>query len=143
MLDDEPMRTASGLLRPGEQELAEAVALGADDWSLVWGAYLTPTAVDLLLDAVIADSFRPIDRQGTTCFLGVFQTASVVDGTQVFSSLASWARAAPVASQAAATQLSSTRVQLEACDAGTSASGPAEVTAVDELITRQIERLAR
>ena len=39
-LDDRPVDAASGLLQPGEVSLAEPVALGNDDWSLVWGARL-------------------------------------------------------------------------------------------------------
>jgi hypothetical protein len=143
VLDDAPTRTAGGLLRPGEQALGEAIALGTDDWSLVWGAYLSPTIVDRLIDGVIADSFRAIERDGTTCFLGVFQTASAPEGTQVLAAMLGWVREAPVSSQAFATQLGAMRIQLEACDAGSSATGPIEVSAVDALITRQIDRLAR
>jgi hypothetical protein len=146
VLDDNAVGTAGGLVRSGEQSLADPIALGVDDWSLVWGAHLPTSTVERLIELVTADSFRPIDRGGTTCFLGVFETATETDGSQVFSAMLRWAASAPAGAQALATQLGTTpnrnRVQLEACDPGQSAV-IAEPGVVADLINRQIARLAR
>jgi hypothetical protein len=141
LLSDAPVSTASGLLQPGDRSLADPEALGVDDWSLVWGARLPAATVDELADIVVADSYRPIDRSGTVCFTGVFQTASEAGATTLFDALSQWASAAPPSSQALATVLGPTRVQLEACDPGTDAVAPDPSSAV-ALVGRQIERLA-
>jgi hypothetical protein len=143
VLDDGASRAVGALLKPIEQPLGDPVALGVDDWSLVWGAYLRAPTVDRLVDLVVADSFRPIERAGTTCFLGVFETDDEADGAQVLSSMSEWVAAAPDGAQAAASQLGPTRVQLEACDPGPSATGATEMGVVDALLTRQVVRLSR
>ncbi len=142
VLGDDPVGTASGLLRPGETSLGDPVALGVDDWSLVWGARLPGTTVDRLVDEVTADSYRVVDRGGVTCFIGVFQTANETGGSQVYSSMLRWAGAAPEGSQAVATLLGPTRVQLEACDPGVEVTSLPDPASVDALLNRQIDRLA-
>ena len=117
-LDDRPIDTASGLLQPGEVSLADPVALGIDDWSLVWGARLPQSTVDGLVGQVVADSYRPIERTGIVCFVGVFQTSDEAAGAAVLTALQSWAANAPVSTQAVATSLGATRVELQACDPG-------------------------
>ncbi len=140
-LDDEPNTAASALIQPGEVSVAPPMALGTDDWSLVWGARLPETTVDALVAQVVADSYRPVDRGGTVCVIAVFQTADDASGSSVFTSMLAWTAGAPPASQAVATQLSSTRVQLEVCDPGVDGGSAPNIGVVDALIDRQQLRL--
>jgi hypothetical protein len=141
ILDDNPQSTTSDILRPGDVSLANPTALGNDDWSLVWGARLPEPTVARLVQQVTADSYRPIDRGGNVCFAAVFQTSSADNGGAVFAAMLTWAASAPVASQATATSLGPTRVQLEACDPGAGAGAQANAGVVDALIDRQQARL--
>ncbi len=141
LLDDNPTNTATGLLLPGDRGLADPVALGTDDWSLVWGARLPSETVDLLVEIVIADSYRPVDRDGTTCFIGVFESASEADAASVLVAMSSWAAGAPAEAAALATAIDATRVQLEGCDPGDATVAP-DAASVEALITRQIARLS-
>lgn len=139
--DDDPMTTASALLQPGERSLADPVALGNDDWALVWSTRLPGPTVDRLVEEVVADSYRPINREGRTCVVGVFQTADEQGGGSVLAAMSSWASAAPAASSAVATQLGPTRVQLEVCDPGAENGVAAPAGVADALIDRQQLRL--
>ena len=141
VLDDAPNTAAAAIIQPGDESLANPRALGTDDWSLVWGARLPTPTVELLVDRVIADSYRPVLRAGTTCFIAVFETADEAAGNSVFASMLTWAANAPVASQAVATSVGPTRVQLEACDPGAEASPPPNAGVVDDLLDRQQLRL--
>jgi hypothetical protein len=140
-LNDDPVNTAAGLLLPGDRSLADPVALGTDDWSLVWATRLPSSTVERLVDAVTADSYRPIDRGGTRCFVSVFQTADETAAAFVLTALGQWSAAAPAGSGAAATVLSTTRIQLEACDPGADAALSPDPGSVDVLIARQLARL--
>ncbi len=140
-LDDRPVDTASGLLQPGEVSLAEPVALGIDDWSLVWAARLPAPVVDGLVTQVVADSYRPIRRDGTVCFIGVFQSSDDVGGAAVLAAMQSWVANSPVTAQAVATSLGATRVQLQACDPGAADPTAPNAGVVDGLIDRQQLRL--
>jgi hypothetical protein len=140
-LDDRPVPTASGALLDGDSSLATPAALGTDDWSLVWGARLPESNVDRLVAVVAGDSYRPIDRAGVTCVVGVFETTSPTDAQYVLSSMQAWVAAAPAASQAVATLVSDTRVQLVTCDPGPEASTAPQPGVVDALINRQLRRL--
>ncbi len=141
LLDDRPVNAPTGLLRPGERGLADPVSLGTDDWSLVWGTRLPSSTVDQLTSVVTADSYRPIDRDGTTCVVAVFQTGSDSDAAVVLEAMATWATRAPAEATALATQIDAARVQLETCDPGDAAIAP-DLTSVDALIARQIGRLS-
>ena len=141
LINDDPIDTASGLLLPGERSLADPQAVGVDDWSLAWGARLPADQVDQLTRLVVADSYRPIDRAGTVCFVGIFQTASDADATTLLDALSVWAAAAPADAQAVSTLIGPTRVQLEACDVGADAVAP-DMASAEALVRRQIERLA-
>ncbi len=141
VLGDNPANTASGLLQPGDRSAVEPVALGTDDWSLVWSTRLPETTVSQLVDQVTADSYRPVERAGNTCVIGVFETATDDDGNAVFAAMLTWAAAAPPASQAVATQPGPTRVQIEACDPGVDNGLAGNPGVVDALIDRQQRRL--
>lgn len=142
VLDDEPTSTAAALLLPGDTALAAPTALGTDDWSLVWAARLPVETVDRLVAQVTADSYRPIERGGLRCFTAVFETADATAGSSTFVSLLSWVSASPSTAQAVASQLSETRVQLEACDPGAESGIAANEGAADQLVSRQIARLS-
>lgn len=141
VLDDGAVDAAGALIQPGEESLAAPRALGTDDWSMVWGTRLPAPTVDLLVGQVVADSYRPVSRAGVTCFVAVFDTADEAGGNSVFASLLTWAANAPAASQALATSVGPTRVQLDACDPGADAAMPANAGVVDALIDRQQRRL--
>jgi len=142
VLDDAPRRAFGGVVKPGDVPAADPVALGVDDWSLVWGARLPPFTVDRLIDAVSADSYRPFDRSGTRCFVAIFRSTSSADDGFLLSAMSSWAVAAPVESVAVVTELGPGSVQLEACDPGAAVVPAFDVEPVDELLDRQIERLS-
>ena len=139
---DSPNKAGSAPLREDEQPLADAVALGVDDWSLVWGSRLPAASVDRSASIVTSDSYQPVSRNGTTCFVAVFQTSTDANGAALFASMRLWAQRAPAASQALATQLAPEQVQLEACDPGVGVSIMPDPAVVDGVIAQQIDRLA-
>src|SRR5690606_6449015 len=102
----------------GERPLGEPVPIGVDDWSLVWGSRLPEARVAQLVPLVVADSYHPIDRNGTTCVSGVFETRGPDDAAVLLAAMTDWVAASPAGAQATVTSLSDTRVQLIACDPG-------------------------
>ena len=62
---DSPVNAPSATLRADEQPVADSIALGVDDWSLVWGARLPEPTVDRSYGIITGDSYRPIDRTVT------------------------------------------------------------------------------
>ena len=141
-LDDEAAPASGGLRQPGDQQVLEPVALGADDWALIWGTRLSPAVVGEMADSLAADSYSVVDRSGVTCFVAVFQTGSDADGAALLANLTSWAAAAPAGASAVATQLAPNRAQLEACDPGADAAAAPSAVAADLVIRRQLDRLA-
>ena len=141
-LDDAAVLAVGGLRQPGDQQILEPVALGADDWALIWGARLSPAIVGEMADALVADSYSVVNRSGVTCFLAVFQTEMDVAGASMLANATSWASGAGAGAQAVATQLGPDRVQVEACDPGADAVTVPSVTATDLVIRRQLDRLA-
>ena len=141
VLADDAVNTPSGTLQPGDRSLSDSVALGTDDWSLVWATRLPESTVIQLVDEVTADSYRTVERAGTPCAIGVFETATEAAGGSVFSSMLIWAAAAPPASQAVATQIGPTRVQIDACDPGVAGGVAGNPGVVDDLVERQQRRL--
>ena len=126
----------------GERPLAEPVPLGVDDWSLVWASRLPEATVAQIVPIVAADSYHPIDRSGTTCVSGVFETRSPEDAGVLLAAMTEWVAASPAGAQATATTLSDTRVQLIACDPGPDVAVATSSRAVTSLIDRQLVRLA-
>lgn len=141
-LDDGAQQTAGGLRQPGEEQVLEPVALGADDWALIWGSRLVPATVGPMVDSLVADSYSVVNRSGATCFIAVFQTDSEASGAAMLSNLTTWSASAPVGAQAVATQLGPDRVQLEACDPGPDGAPVSVARPVDLVLQRQLDRLA-
>jgi hypothetical protein len=141
-LDDGAHLTPSGALEVGDRSLAAPVALGNDDWSLVWGSRLPQATVDQLASIVVADSFRPIDRGGLICAVAVFETTNPTDAASVLAAMQTWVAGSPAGAQSTVAQLSDTRVQLSTCDPGADAAGVPQPGDVDALINRQLTRLA-
>jgi hypothetical protein len=137
---DSPVNAPSATLRTDEQAVADSIALGVDDWSLVWGARLPESTIDQLARIITADSYRPTDRGGQTCFVAVFQTANEADGASLFSAMQLWAQRAAVESQALATQLEPSKVHLEACDPGAGAVINVDPETGGRLVARQSDR---
>lgn len=138
---DEPVLVPAALLQPGETALADAVALGVDDWSLVWGVHLRAPTVEQLAGLVTADSYRPIERNGVVCAVGMFQTATEGGADAVLGSLQNWTVLAPAEAQATVVKVGPTEVQLVSCDPGGAAVQP-DLAIVDELVARHAARLA-
>jgi hypothetical protein len=139
--EDDAARAAPASLRAGDIPADPPVALGVDDWGLVWGAKLPASTVDRMSEALTRDSYRTFTRGATPCFVAVFETTTELRGTLLFSALLGWSSNSPVTAQAVTTQLAPTRVQLEACDPGVDAPVP-DVGSVDALIARQLARLS-
>lgn len=142
-LADEPVQAVGGLRQPGDQQVLEPVALGADDWALVWASRLPPSVVGQMVDSLAADSYSVVSRSGVTCSIAVFQTDTAEAGTSLLANLTSWATRAAPGTGAIATQLGPDRVQVEACDPGASAAISPSISATDLVISRQLDRLAR
>jgi hypothetical protein len=141
-LDDAAATTTAGVLQGGERPLADPISIGVDDWSLAWATRLPATTVVRLAEVVGADSYRPFDRGGVTCVAGVFETTTDTDAGFVLSAMATWAAAAPVESQATATSLSATLVQLITCDPGIEPAVAPQTQPVGAVLDRQLARLA-
>lgn len=142
VLDDAPVIAEPAPVQLGERPLAEPVPLGVDDWSLVWASRLPEATVAQIVPIVAADSYHPIDRSGTTCVSGVFETRSPEDAGVLLAAMTEWVAASPAGAQATATTLSDTRVQLIACDPGPDVAVATSSRAVTSLIDRQLVRLA-
>lgn len=142
VLGDAPVIAEPAPVQLGERPLAEPVPLGVDDWSLVWGSRLPEATVARIVPLVAADSYHPIDRSGTTCVSGVFETRSPEDAGVLLAAMTEWVAASPAGAQATTTTLSDTRVQLVACDPGPDMAVSTSSQAVTSLIDRQLVRLA-
>lgn len=139
--DDTPSRAAPPVLREGDIPADPPVALGVDDWGLVWGAKLPASSVDRMTEVLTRDVYRTFTRGTASCFVAVFETDTEPRGALLLSALIGWSSSAPAKAQAVATQLSPTSVQLEACDPGADAPVP-DASSVDGVIARQIARLS-
>ena len=140
-LGDQPALAPTAPLQPGETAVAEAVALGVDDWSLVWATQLRAPTVEQLVGLVTADSYRPIQRGELVCAVGTFQTATEGAADAVLGALQNWSVLAPAEAQSTATRTGPNQVQLVSCDPGTAAVAP-DLAIVDQLVARQSGRLA-
>lgn len=141
-LDDGATAAQPGTLQVGERKLAEPAAIGFDDWSMVLAQRLPVTTVEQLASLVTADSYQPIDRNGVTCVIGTFATATPPAADVMLVELTNWVNAAPVESQATATRLNDLTVQLATCDPGAAVSITPNPDAVRFVINRQLARLA-
>lgn len=142
-LDDQPIIGLKPSLRADDRAVAEPIALGIDDWTLVWGTRLPAETVDRLARIAAGDSYQPFLRNDGICFAGVFQTANETAGSSLFTAMQYWAAGSAAESQAVASQLDPNTVQIEACDPGPLATSIPDPGTVGALIDRQIARLAR
>ena len=140
-LDDQPIIGLNPRLAAGDRAVEAPVAIGIDDWTLVWGARLPVSTVDRLARIVAGDSYQPFIRDQRVCFAGAFQTTNEAAAGSLFTAMQQWAATSAIGSQAVASQLDLTTVQIEACDPGPLATIIPDPGAVDSLIDRQIARL--
>jgi hypothetical protein len=117
-------------------------SLGSDDWTMVWRNRLPAASVDTLVAATSADSIRTFERAGTMCVGAVFEAGNEMFAAALLLDLGAWAAAAPVESQATATQLAPTYVQLTTCDPGAAVTQGLNPVAVEMVVTNQLARLA-
>lgn len=141
-LDDGATAAQPGALQVGERKLADPVAIGLDDWSLVLAQRLPVTTVEQLASMIVADSYQPIDRNGVTCVIGTLATAAPPEADVVLVELTNWVNASPIESQATATRLNDVTVQLSTCDPGPTVAITPNPDAVRLVINRQLARLA-
>lgn len=141
-LDDGATAAQPGALQVGERKLADPVAIGLDDWSLVLAQRLPVTTVEQLASMIVADSYQPIDRNGVTCVIGTFATATSPEADVLLVELTNWVNASPIESQATATRLGDATVQLSTCDPGPAVAITPNPDAVRLVINRQLARLA-
>jgi hypothetical protein len=134
-------RAAFGLLPNEAQSLAPATALGADGWRLIWQNRLPPSTVDRITSIMAADVYQPVMLGTSSCFFAVFETANDLDGAELLAAMTTWVGEAPVEAQAIATPVSPTRVEVQACDPGTSVDQPVDAAGVTTLVERQLARL--
>jgi hypothetical protein len=139
-LAEETAAVVGGLLQPGDQQVLAPVALGADDWTLIWSARLSPAVVGPMADSLVADSYSVVSRAGVTCFVAVFQTDSEVTASALLANLTTWVGGAAEGTSATVTPLAPDRVQLEGCDPGSTVTITPAPGATDLVISRQLER---
>jgi hypothetical protein len=140
-LDDQLGTAPEAALAPGDVPLAGPFGIGIDDWTLVWANRLPASSVDTLVSATTAESVRTFDRAGTTCVGAVFEAGNEMYAAALLLELGAWAAAAPVESQAAATQLAPTYVQLTTCDPGGAVVQLLNPAAADIVVSAQVARL--
>ena len=140
-LDDQPIIGPNPLLAADDRAIEAPIAIGIDDWTLVWGARLPVATVDRLTRIVTGDSYQLFIRNQRVCFAGAFQTANATAAGSLFTAMQQWAATSAIGSQAIASQLGLTTVQIEACDPGPLATILPDPGAVGSLIDRQIARL--
>ena len=141
LLAVDAVRASFGLLPNEAQSLAPPTALGAEGWRLVWQNRLPPSTVDRLTSIMTADVYQPVMLGTSACFSAVFETANDLDGAELLAAMTTWVGAAPVEAQAIATPVSPTRVEVQACDPGTSVDQPVDAAGVATVIDRQLARL--
>ena len=139
-LRDDPQPTAPAPLAPGEISVIDPFALGADDWSLVWGSRLPVSTVDLLRSSVIADSYRVVERGGRNCVVAMFDTGSEAAAIAVGEALQVWASTAPGETNTVVAPADGNRIRLDACDPNMIAGTPS-LAVVSTLVDQQATRL--
>lgn len=140
-LDDRSVEMPTGALAPSDVSLIGPVALGIDDWSLVWGARLPVSSVDQLAAAITGDSYRVVEREGRICSVAIFQTASPESAAATLETLLVWGSTAPNETNTTVVALDATRIQIDACDPNMIAGTPS-LNSVTQVIDRQIQRLS-
>jgi hypothetical protein len=119
----------------------ESAAIGADDWYLVFGAYLPADAAGAAADAIAADLWTPAVRGGRACVYGTFTAPTPEAGQILQFALASWVAGAPPEATAAAVVLPDGTQQLSTCDPGVTTTVVPRTGVANELVARQIARL--
>lgn len=138
-LDDDAVATIVPEIVAGDRPLLDPIALGSDDWALVWAGRLDPEPTLLMADALAADSYSVVDRNGSTCVVAVLEATDVAAGDLLAFGLAVWVAGAPP-DTAAVARLDETRIRLDACDPGVVALPP-PLTAIEVVLGRQLARL--
>ena len=136
-----PIATLGAVLSDGEALSAPAVALSSDDWRLALGARVSPDVADAVVTALTANSYGTFDRAGTVCFASVFQFGDAASAQGGIDGIAAWVAALPVASQAVATPIDFTTLQVVGCDPGTADPIAVDARWADAVIDGQLARL--
>jgi hypothetical protein len=136
-----PTRAAIGLLPNDAVALGEPVALGAEGWRLIWQSRLPARTVNQLGPLLLTDAYQPVMLGSSSCFFAVLETRDAEDGATLLASMNSWAAGAPTESAAIASQVSPTRVEIQACDPGAGVVQTLNSESVTSLLRLQLERL--
>jgi hypothetical protein len=118
------------------------VAWGADRWYLALAAYLPPETAVGAADAIVADLVTPARRGDQACVYATFTPRDEAAAGVLQLSLAAWVLAAPPEAGAASSVLADGTQQLVSCDPGAVASVRPRPGGVDELLARQLARIA-
>jgi hypothetical protein len=136
-----PIATLGAVLSEGETFSTPPVALSVDDWRLVLGARVGPDVAEAAATAITANSYGTFVRAGTTCFAAVFQFGDAASAQGGIDGIGAWVAALPVASQAVATPLDFTTLQVVGCDPGTPDPIVVDASWADSVIDAQLARL--
>jgi hypothetical protein len=136
-----PIAPLGASLAEGETLSAPAVALSSDDWRLVLGARVSPGVADAVVEALTANSYATFDRAGTACFAAVFQFGDAASAQAGIDGVGAWVAALPVGSQAVATPVDFTTLQVVGCDPGTAEPIAVDASWADTVIDGQLTRL--
>jgi hypothetical protein len=128
---------------PGAQSTGDPVAWGPDNWAVVLGNRLPASDVDRLVSLVVADSYRPIERSATPCFVAQFQVAGEAAATELLAGLTRWTVGAPPEAVATAAPLTPDTIELIACDPGEGVELPLDRAVVDSALGRLAAAIAR
>jgi hypothetical protein len=140
-LSQSSSRATIGLLPNQAEPLGEPVALGPEGWRMIWQSRLPAGTVDRLVPLLLTDAYQPVMLGSSSCFFAVLETRNAEDGATLLASMTSWAAAAPTESAAIASQVSPTRVELQACDPGAGVVQTLNAESVTALLRTQLERL--
>lgn len=136
-----PIATLGAVLSEGEALAAPAVALSSDDWRLALGARVSSDVADAVVTALTANSYGTFARAGTVCFASVFQFGDAASAQGGIDGIVAWVAALPVASQAVATPIDFTTLQVVGCDPGTADPIAVDARWADTVIDGQLARL--
>ena len=136
-----PIATLGAVLGDGEALSAPAAALSNDDWRLVLGARVAPDVADAVATGLTANSYGTFDRAGTACFAAVFHFGDAATAQGGIDGIGAWVATLPLASQAVATPIDFTTLQVIGCDPGAADPIAVDASWADAVIDGQLARL--
>jgi hypothetical protein len=128
-------------LPEGVETLGEPVALGLDNWAMIWTNRLPARTVERLQTLVSADSYQPVQRGDARCFVASMQATSETAAADLLGNMTQWVANGPPSAGATAILAEPTRIELFACDPGQDAGYVVDAAAVSAVVESQVARL--